>query len=221
MLRFVLSAAPDFMLGASYLLTWISPTAIGARSLQYLTLMAIFEFFVIHSSAFMGAVVYLGDVSRLVRVLMILGLLMFYSLFIVSISASFHEWWPVTAFCLLTLNRLTPLVFGTRPTEDQSSWQAGWAISVVLYLGWIFATMRTPLPHLGVTREMVAANIAKINGDWAREPYRLLAFGTGYFISQGAVELLRGLSARPSDAPVLDVSPIAQDGILHRTWRRR
>ena len=203
MLRFVLSAAPDFALGASYLITWISPTAAGARSLQYLTLMAIFEFFVIHSSAFMGAALYLGHASRFLRVLMILGLLLFYSMFLVGISASVHEWWPVTAFCLLTLNRLTPVLFGTRPTEEQSSWQAGWAISVVLYLGWIFATFLAPIPHLGVTREMIAANMAKINGDWAREPYRLLAFGTGYFTSQGAVELLRGVSASRRDAPVV------------------
>jgi hypothetical protein len=188
-IRRVMSAAPDLLLGGSYAITWVSPTALGARSFDYLLLMLLFEFIVIHSSAFMGMAI-LGDISRLKRVGIVLGFGLFYSTFVAAFAAIFHTWWPATAFAALTLNRLTPVLFGTRFTEDQSALQAaGWAISVGLYLVGAFATVLLPIPHLGVTADVIANAHLPGSGLWVEEPYRLLAFGAFYYLAQAAVEL--------------------------------
>jgi len=193
----LISAAPDLALGISYFITWISPGALGTRSFGYLLLMMLLEFLVIHSSAFMGVIIVAGPASRVKRTLSVVGLGVFYSVFIVGFAAIFQQWWPITAFWLLILNRLTPVLLGTRLTSEQTTAQSvGWAASVGLYLLWAFATTLLPVPHLGVTADVIAANKLPGEGLWVDEPYRVIAFGALYFTSQGAVEILGAWGAR-------------------------
>src|SRR5262245_5947535 len=149
--------------------------------------MMLVEFFVIHSSAFMGVIIVAGPSSRFKKMMSVVGLGIFYSVFIVAFAAIFQQWWPSTAFCLLILNRLTPVLLGTRLTSDQEAVQSvGWASSVLLYLLWAFATTLLPVPHLGVTADVIAANKLPGSGLWVDEPNRVIAFGAFYFTSQGA-----------------------------------
>src|SRR5262249_41454981 len=189
-LRRIVSAAPDVAIGTSYLITWISPDALGARSFDYLLLLMLFEFIVIHSSAFMGVAI-LGGLPSLPTIGAVAGLGLFYTLFVGAFAAIFHVWWPVTAFWMLTLNRLTPVLLGTRSREGASGFQAaGWATSVLLYLFGAFATTLLPMPRFGITPDVMAAHPLPGSGLWVDAPYRVLAFGTIYFLLQGLVELL-------------------------------
>lgn len=201
-LRRIASAAPDLTLGASYLITWASPTAFGARSLRYLMFMVMLEFIVIHSAALMG-VVAISNATRSVKSLLMIGLAAFYSSFVVAFAHDFGAWWPVSAFWLLTLNRLTGVLFSTAPSgQEQFAMWAGWTTSVVLYLGWIFVTGLVPMPQLGISAAVAAANDLPGSGLLVDEPYRLVAFGAAYYLSTGLAELVDPWSSTtPSISP--------------------
>jgi hypothetical protein len=187
-IRRLLSASSDLGLGASYLITWISPTAFGSRGFPYLLLVMLFEFIVIHSAALMGSTI-LSDGSRLKKFGSVLALAALYSLFVFAYVAIFHVWWPATAFALLTLNRLTPVLLGTRRNAGSAIAQTGWAASAATYVIVVILTVLVPLPRLGVTPAVVAAAHLPGTGIWVDEPYRLLAAGGFYFTVQGLAEL--------------------------------
>nr|ADC36069.1 hypothetical protein [uncultured bacterium 213] len=204
MLRRVASAVPDLTLGVSYLTTWISPGAFGARSLHYLTLMALLEFVVIHSAVFMGAVA-VGEAPRSTRTALIVGLAVFYSIFVVGFALGLGAWWPVSAFWLLTLNRLTGVLFSTAPSgQEKDAMGRDWATSMALYIGWAFVTVFAPVPRLGITAAVAASNRVPGTGLWIDEPFRLVAFGAAYYLSRGVLELFDPFApAAASISPVV------------------
>lgn len=191
MLRRAASAVPDFALAASYLITWISPDAFGSGSLTYLTLVIQLEFIVIHSSAFMGSVA-TDSRPRPQKIARIVGLGLLYSLFVVAYALAFEQWWPITAFWMLTLNRLTGVLFSTAPTgEERAAVQSEWVISTALYVGWITASELLPVPRFGITPDFLAAHRPAGPRSSVDGMHRNLAFGAGYFLSQGLVELYK------------------------------
>lgn len=185
----VISALPDFVMGLVFLVTWIEPFALGDTLPQYLMLVMLLEFVIIHSAGFMGVAMFSGAAPGR-RVLFTIGLGLFYSLFVLGFCLAFGEWWPLWTFWLLILNRLmSGIAGGSENTEKKKLVFGIWGASVVCYLFGIFATTLMPLPEFGITPSVITSLHLSGGGVWIEEPYRVLAFGWVYFTSVGFFEL--------------------------------
>jgi len=184
----VANALPDLLLGAYCLVAWIAPTRLPAGAIRGILLMMLVEFIVVHTSAFMGMQLFVPG-SRRVRASALLGFGLLYSVFAGGFALAFHTWWPVVSFWLLTLNRLSGVLFRQAPSgQEQRFVQAGWAASAMCYLGGVFVTLAPGLPRLGVTPDVIASLHLTGRGVWVDEPWRVVAFGALYFGAVGAFE---------------------------------
>lgn len=180
-----LAAIPDLLLAGTALVTWIDPAILGAEKVHYFVLLMLLEFIVVHSAGFMGVVAY-GKASRAARGAAMLGFALFYTLFVGAFSLSFHEWWPLIAFWVLVINRLAGALLGQASDENTRGLvRAGWAAGVAFYLLAAFATILIPIPTLGITPEVVAAQHFPGSGLWIEQPWRTVAMATLYFGLQG------------------------------------
>ena len=185
----VVSALPDLMLGATFLITWVSPYALREKMVAYLMLLMILEFIIVHSSAFMGRVM-VGPLQRGRKSVTLLGLGGLYTLFVGGFALAFKAWWPLVTFWGLTLNRLLGVLLGQPPSGEEKTFvQYGWAASVMFYVLFVFATTLLPIPALGITAEVVRAQDLPGSGLWIDQPQRVVAFGFLYFTATGLSEL--------------------------------
>ena len=185
----ILNAIPDFATAGAFLITWIAPATFGADALKRFMLVMLLEFVVVHSAAFMGTVA-IAPASAAKRAFGILGFGAFYSLFAGGMGLAFHSWWPVFAFAGLTVNRLLGVLLGQVPDAEQKAFiQMGWAASVAFYVGGCFLTILLPIPALGITPAVVAAQHFTATGLWIAQPQRVLAFGVVYFALTGWSDL--------------------------------
>jgi hypothetical protein len=177
----VFSALPDFGLAFAFLTTWISPGRLGDHMISYLMLLMLLEFIIVHSSGFMAGLM-VSDVPRGKKTLWLFGLSCFYMLFVGAFALAFGTWWPLSAFWLLTLNRLSGVLLGQAPVGRESQMvMASWAVGALAYLLLAFATTLLPVPRLGITKAVVAAEHLPGTGLWVDEPQRVIAFGFLYF----------------------------------------
>jgi hypothetical protein len=184
-----ISSVPDFLMGAAFLATWIDPYALGDGMLPYLLLVMLLEFIIIHSSAFIGNIMY-GDLSKQKKITMMLGFFGFYTLFVLAFSLGFGEWWPIVAFTGLMLNRMLSVLVGNLPEgEERERVKSMWAVNVLCYIVGVFATILLPIPAMGITPEVISQAGLTGEGIWVEEPYRLAAFGFLYFTAVGYIEL--------------------------------
>jgi hypothetical protein len=176
-----LSALPDFGLAAVFLITWIRPSTFGSFMVKWLLLVMMMEFIIIHASGFMGVVAFAPG-GRAVRGLSIVGLGLFYTLFAGGASLAFRSWWPITAFWGQTVNRLLGVILGRAPDAEQRDLvMSGWGAAVCFYLLGCFATILLPIPRLGITPAVVAAQRIPGGGLWVEHPEKVIAFGVIYF----------------------------------------
>jgi hypothetical protein len=184
------SALPDLALGVAFLVTWVAPRAFGTGLLKYAMMTMLMEFIVIHSSVFMGFVLWGTSFGAVKKTLATLGLGAFYSTLLVAIAHATETWWPVWAFWGLTVNRLTSALFsrmaGKKARENLAS---DWVTSVAFYLLWVFGTTFLWIPALGITPAVVASAGLPGKGLWVEQPHRVLVAGTGYFLCQAWCEL--------------------------------
>lgn len=187
-----MAAAPDAGLAAICLATWVRPMALGRRQVQYILLLMLLEFIVIHSAAFMGQAL-LSPEGRAKRAGRIIAFGAFYSVFAGAFSLGFHVWWPLGAFWLLTLNRLAGVLTGQAPAGSERQFiRAGWAASALFYMAAVTVTLLVPLPRLGITPEVVAQQgLAGIGGVWVEQPHRVVAAGCLYYALTAWSELYR------------------------------
>ena len=182
------SALPDFALSAFCLIAWIAPAQLAQGSVRWILLAMLLEFVVMHSAAFMGVQLYAPGPRRQ-RALAVLGLGGFYSLFAGGFALAFHTWWPLTSFWLLTLNRLSGVLFRQAPTGDERAFlQAGWAASAISYLLGVGLTIVLPVPRLGLTAAVVRTLDLPGSGLWIAQPWRVVAFGALYYAAVGSFE---------------------------------
>jgi len=186
----VVTATPDFIAAGSCLITWLYPTWLGQRMVAHLVLVMLVEFIVIHSAGFIGVVV-VGDSSKPKKILALIGLGLLYSLFTGAFALGEHTWWPFTTFWVLIANRIMSVLIS--PAEDIRAFPVVivlWAIGAALYLLGAVITSAAPIPALGITPAVIAAQGFHVSGLWVDEPWRPLAFGVFYFAAFGVAEML-------------------------------
>lgn len=177
----IFSALPDFVLGVTFLATWIAPERMRDGMIGYLLLTMLLEFIIVHSSAFMGTVA-LANTDRRVKARRIFGFGVFYSLFAAGFALAFGTWWPFVAFWSLTANRLLGVLLHRAPEgEEQLYVRLSWAAGAVFYLLGVFITTLFPIPRFGITPAVVAAEALPGSGLWIDQPHRVIAFGVIYY----------------------------------------
>ncbi len=188
--RDLVTAAPDFALAATFLVTWIAPYTFGRFTVKRLLLVMLLEFLVVHSAGMMAGITTFGWKNRMKTAGAMIGLGLFYSLFAGAFSAAFATWWPLAAFWALMANRLLGVILGAPPTGREKAYiMSSWAFGAAAYLLGVFATIIPPLPRLGVTQGVVSSQELSGSGVWIDEPHRVLAFGVVYFTLVGLWEL--------------------------------
>jgi hypothetical protein len=190
--RRIAAAAPDLALAGVYLWCWIEPLAWRKTLVADLMLVMLVEFLVVHSGPFLGVLV-MGDdssVSRATRLKMLLGLGAVYLLFAGGMSAAFETWGPVLVFVWLIGAKLYAILLGRAPDgAEQTRQMALWALSVLFYLGAVFATLFLPVPKFGVTRHGHYYGVPG-EGEWVSHPNTVIAAGLLYFGALALVKLL-------------------------------
>ncbi|HEV8584006.1 MAG TPA: hypothetical protein VGT02_03445 [Methylomirabilota bacterium] len=185
-MKAVVAAFPDVVLALAFLITWIAPSTLGPGMVSSLTLLMLLEFINVHSAGLMG-IVLTGAADTTKKVKLILGLGALYTLFVVGMALAFKTWWPLTAFWLLTLNRLLPTLLRQAPTgQERYIVTVSWVAGCAFYLFFVCATTLLPLPRFGTTRGAAGGSGS---GLWIDEPHRALAFGFLYFTAVAALQL--------------------------------
>lgn len=209
-IRLLLRAGWYLCIAAGFAITWVAPDTFGPTTVHKLTFLMLIEFLVVHATGFFTAA---GSMRReaiampsvqaassgsgaLQRLAMVTGLLLLYVLFAWGFSVSYGNAWPLFAFLLVVLPRLPDVVL--RPTDDDETGRAmaAWAAMTALYLGGAFATLALPVPPLGITPAVVAAQGFDGGGAWPEEPWRAVAFGCIYFTGLAVVTALFERAAR-------------------------
>ena len=185
----LINAVPDWVIAGTFLVTWVRPSALGEDMVDRLELVMLMEFVVVHSTGFMGVVV-LSRVDRRAKLIGLLALGGFYSIFTGGFSMGFHTIWPFLAFWALTANRmLGVLISPAADLREAKVLAAGWASAVLAYVSMAMVTMLLPMPRLGLTRKVVYSLHLTGSGLWVDQPWRVLAFGTLYFLITGIIDL--------------------------------
>jgi hypothetical protein len=198
--RALAAALPDLCMGAVYLAAWIAPARLGAQPIAPLTLIMLLEFLVVHSGGFAGKVM-LGPLRSDRKVTALIGLGIFYTLFVAAFALAFRTWWPVVSFWVLMMNRMLSVLLGQAQSGDERAMlQRGWAAGVLFYLAFGGLTTMVPMPRLGLTSDLLASQHLPGSGLWIDQPWRVMAFGFLYFTATGLSELVEhrwlGNSAR-------------------------
>lgn len=177
----VFSALPDILLAGFFVFTWVNPLAFDTLTVKRLTALTLLEFIVMHSAPFSGLIA-LSPMARKTKVFALLGLGCFYMLFAYGFAKAFDSSWPVYSFVGLMLNRLLGVVVGAVPRGAYAGYLTScWIVGALTYLLAIAFAAVAPLPRLGVTPEVVAAQHFVVQGLWPEQPHRALAFGAIYF----------------------------------------
>ncbi len=186
----ILSAIPDFVLAGVCLFTWLRPMAIDPLLVKRLTALTLLEFIVVHSAPFTG-IVALSEMKTLRKTAALVGLGAFYMLFAWGFAAAFDSRWPMIAFFSLMLNRLLPVLLGVVPGETMKSYVVScWVVGAIAFLGTVFAAAALPIPPLGITADVIAAQGFTTGGLWPEQPYRPLFMGMLYFTIVGVWEIV-------------------------------
>lgn len=188
--RDAVAATPDFAIAGVCLATWIAPTRLGVHRIGELLLLMLLEFIVVHSAAFMGNAAY-ADAPRTTRVKRVLGLGVFYTLFVTGFSIGFKTWWPLLGFWTLTLNRLLGALVGQAPSGmERQLIQRGWGVGALFYIMAVMITTFAPVPAFGIDPAVIGAANLPSSGLWVEQPYRVVAAGLLYFAARGFSELV-------------------------------
>ena len=177
-----ISALPDALTSLAYLVTWFSPLLWKADAVKFLMLVMLLEFLVVHSGAFIGAIVLSDKASRRAKTLAVLGFGSFYMLFAGAFSLAFDSWWPVLTFGWLLVAKFAMIWLApVAKTEEAQRQMTLWAFSVAAYLGAVFLGVILPLPRFGLEADVVAQLHLPGSGQWIEKPHTVIAGGFVYF----------------------------------------
>lgn len=178
----LVSALPDAITAGFFLSVWVAPLYFGPDMVATAMLVMLVEFLVVHASGFLGVFAMQSSMPRLRRLQFLAGFGVFYSLFVFAFVFAFDQWWPALAFAWLLLGKFGRVLLGREFGAAAAAQQmAGWAVSVLCYLGGVFVTLFLPLPRLGITDEVIGQLHLVGTGLWVDQPHRVVAFGVLYF----------------------------------------
>lgn len=184
------AALPDLALAGVFLAIWISPDWFHGKIVAWCLVIMLLEFFIVHSAGFTG-ILLTSRQSPQRKLTGMLGLGAFYTLMVGAFALSFGAWWPLVSFWLLMLNRMLGGLFaGATTPEHRMFVMSSWASSVFFYVVLVFVTLIAPIPPLGITRDVIAAQAFDGGGVWIEEPWRVVALGCFYFFATGVMEIL-------------------------------
>jgi hypothetical protein len=203
-----LKAYPDLASAAIIGSLWLEPAWLGIGWFKAGALALMLEFFVIHAGGFMAVTVLDPDASPRKRMLRLAGWSAGYLAFIGLFALGFDAWWMVAAFAWFCFSKLQAIWHDGPPTErDRSHAITSWALSVLVYLLSIAATIDTDLPMLGATPAVRDAAGFTGGGVWEAEPHRALAGAVLYFTVMGLSRPFLAWAFTPRTAPKMDRSP--------------
>lgn len=207
----IIDAAPDFALAYAFLRGVMNPVSMGVAGVQWLGVVMMMEFIAVHSTVFVGSMVYV-DAPRATRLKWALGFSLFYSLFVLGMSAGFHSWYPAIAFTGLTLNRVLGILLRNPRTvtaREGSNFQTQWVFGGVAYvLSMVIGALLCSLLGGRLWSPQVYDTYLVLHGDMSGTLDVPLLAGLVYFAAQGIRELffMHDLGApgylRPTDEPM-------------------
>ncbi len=189
----LLGALPDAITGGVCLIVWASPLALGQGAVKTVVLMMLMEFLLVHGTGFFTAIAFMDDVSRNKRMVMMIGLLAFYAMFVGAFAWMFHAWWPVWVFAWLVIAKgvwifSAPIERGREMNRQMITW----AFSVTAYLAAVFGGVFLPLPELGITANIVPVlGLPNGGGEWLERPHTAVAGMAFYYLAIAAFKFLR------------------------------
>ena len=191
-----LAALPDAVTATGFVLVWSSPFVFGPLSVKTAMLTMLVEFFLVHATGFFNVFAH-DSGSKLRRSLCIVGLSSFYLMMISAFAWSFHAWWTLSAFAWLAVGKIIAIWSrskdDTASKDDRMFWaMAGWAGSVVLFLGGCVLTSLLEVPRWGMTAALQPGFGLDMHseGIWESQPHRVVAFGALYFGLTALAKLL-------------------------------
>jgi len=186
-------ALPDLVTGIVCLVVWMAPFAFGEGAVRTVVLMMLMEFLLVHGAGFFTAIAFMDDVSRGKRMLGMLGLLLFYALFVAVFAWSFRAWWPVGVFLWLVVGKAAWIFASPRDRAAEMDRQMkAWAFSVVVYLVAVFGGVMLSLPRLGITEALLPRLGLPGSGEWIERPHVAVAGMAFYFLACAAFKWMRG-----------------------------
>lgn len=180
----LVAALPDSLTALYFLSVWINPAWLGIHGVRNGMLIMLVEFILVHASGFLGARMFAEDTSRRKKLASLIAFGAFYLVFIAAWACTFRQWWPFLAFGWLLAGKFTRLAgFAVNDAGVKRRMQSDWTLGVMAYLLGVFVTILLPMPHFGITPEVVSSLDLPGSGEWVREPHRVIAFGLIYFSS--------------------------------------
>lgn len=177
----LLKALPDAVTAGVFFWVWLDPTGWRKELVAQGLLIMLVEFILIHSGGFFGAIVLNPKEERGRRIKMLLGLGIFYSMFVAVWSWQFSSWWPLLFFFWLVGAKLVNLLLGRRTPDELQQRQMGIVgMSVAFYLLCVVATLFLPLPKLGLTHHGHYYGMPS-SGEWVSHPHIVISALVGYF----------------------------------------
>lgn len=183
----VFGALPDLLTAIGCVIVWISPFTFGHDAVKTVVLMMLMEFLLVHGTGFFTGVAFIDDMSRIKRLGMMAGLLVFYAMFIAAFALSFKAWWPVWVFAWLAMSKALWIFIAPRDRAAEMDRQMkAWAFSTAAYLAAVFLTLMLPIPELGITASIQPQLGLSGGGEWIEHPHIAVAgMAFYYFVIAG------------------------------------
>jgi hypothetical protein len=180
----IVSAAPD--IGAAWLFAWCwkNPLAWHPKLTMNLGQIVLMEFFVVHASAFLGALA-ISESSRKSKLVASLALLAVYVPVAGGFAWSNNALWPFLAFLWLLFSRIAVALVGRGPDEfEKKRMQFYWGNGVACYIVFAFVAVLLPIPAFGFATARVPWS------GWQIAPQQVICWGFLYFSALAAIKLL-------------------------------
>ena len=197
----VMGAGPCLLFAVLFFRVWQTPMAIDDGGWVKLGVgIMVLEFILVHSGGVFGALAERKDDDGMPRglrgrVLMMLALVCFYTVFAVTFSVVFDNWSLFWIFCWVTVSRLLTMILDAR--YGSRIMTARTKISALLYLCCMFLSCVVRIPRGGLTREVLdAVYPTRGDGIWETDPQQALLAGMVYFGLLGLWELTAPFLAR-------------------------
>lgn len=180
----LIGALPDMLTGLACVVVWLFPFAFGPDAVKTIVLMMLMEFVLVHGTGFFTGIVFADRLAKVQRLLLMAGLLCFYSLFVAAFCMHFKAWWPVWMFLWLVLSKVAWIFLSSRDRSREAHRQMqAWAFSTVAYIGAVFAGLLLPLPRLGLGADVVAQLGLPGSGEWIERPHTAVAGMALYYFA--------------------------------------